>query len=108
MTICEKRRQVARYCVEHDCEECKLRYKWNRLGDGKCLDITTAKESDLDLALFMISEKGETVFPPCCGTCKYHHHESIDDGWVCVNPESDYCTEWTEDGEQCPKWKGRD
>ena len=32
----------------------------------------------------------------CCGTCKYHHHESIDDGWVCVNSDSEYCTDWTE------------
>lgn len=25
-----------------------------------------------------------------CGTCKYHHHEDIDDGWVCVNDDSEY------------------
>lgn len=30
----------------------------------------------------------------CCGTCKYHHHENIDDGWVCVNDRSEYCVEW--------------
>ena len=24
----------------------------------------------------------------CCGTCKYHYHENIDDGWVCVNDRS--------------------
>lgn len=26
----------------------------------------------------------------CCGTCKYHEHEDIGDGWVCVNGDSDY------------------
>lgn len=25
----------------------------------------------------------------CCGTCRWHQHESVDDGWVCVNPDSD-------------------
>lgn len=20
----------------------------------------------------------------CCGACRYHRHESIDDGWICV------------------------
>lgn len=32
----------------------------------------------------------------CCGTCRWHEHEDIDDGWVCVNPESEYCTDWTD------------
>lgn len=26
----------------------------------------------------------------CCGTCEYHEHEKIDDGWVCLNDESRY------------------
>ena len=29
----------------------------------------------------------------CCGTCKWHYHENIDDGWVCVNSDSEYCTD---------------
>jgi hypothetical protein len=27
----------------------------------------------------------------CCGTCRWHKHEDIDDGWVCVNDQSEYC-----------------
>lgn len=32
-----------------------------------------------------------------CGTCKYHHKETVDDGFVCTNPDSDYVADWTED-----------
>lgn len=31
----------------------------------------------------------------CCGTCKWRQHEDVDDGWVCVNSDSEYCTDWT-------------
>lgn len=41
----------------------------------------------------------------CCGTCKYHHHENIDDGWVCVNDRSEYCVEWTEYSDSCEEWE---
>lgn len=41
----------------------------------------------------------------CCGTCKYHYHESIDGGWVCVNYESEYVTDWTERSDSCEKWE---
>ena len=30
----------------------------------------------------------------CCGTCKYHQHENIDDGGVCVNSDSEYVADW--------------
>lgn len=43
-----------------------------------------------------------------CGTCKYHKHESVDDGWVCVNPESEYCTDWTEYDDWCIDWEWRE
>ena len=42
-----------------------------------------------------------------CSTCKYHHHEDIDDGFVCVNADSAYVTEWTDDDFVCDKWEGR-
>ena len=42
-----------------------------------------------------------------CGTCKYHHHENVDDGWVCVNSDSDYCTDFTEYTDSCDEWEGR-
>ena len=44
----------------------------------------------------------------CCGTRKYHHHENIDDGWVCVNDRSEYCVEWTEYSDSCEEWEGRE
>lgn len=43
----------------------------------------------------------------CCGTCKYHQHESIDDGWVCVNSYSDFCSDWTDYDFCCDEWEGR-
>lgn len=43
-----------------------------------------------------------------CGTCRYHQHESIDDGWVCVNDESDNCADWTEYNDSCEMWEGRE
>lgn len=42
-----------------------------------------------------------------CGTCRYHYHEDIDDGWVCVNPDSDYRADWTEYEDTCDEWERR-
>ena len=42
-----------------------------------------------------------------CGTCKHHYHEDIDDGWVCVNPRSRFCTDWTEYEDTCEEWEER-
>ena len=44
----------------------------------------------------------------CCGTCKWHSHEDISDGYVCVNDESEYCTDWTDYDHCCEDWEGRD
>lgn len=41
----------------------------------------------------------------CCGTCRYHYHETIDDGYVCINPKSDYCADWTDDDISCPEYE---
>ena len=43
----------------------------------------------------------------CCGTCRYHRHEDVDDGWVCVNADSDFCTEWTDYEDCCDEWETR-
>ena len=43
----------------------------------------------------------------CCGTCRHHVHEDVDDGWVCVNQGSIYCTEWTEYDNCCEVWEAR-
>lgn len=53
-------------------------------------------------------EGGRTVDKEkCCGTCKWHQHESVDDGWVCVNSDSEYCTDWTDYEDGCDEWEGR-
>ena len=43
----------------------------------------------------------------CCGTCKWHEHEEISDGWICVNDQSDYCGDWTEYDDGCQEWEER-
>lgn len=43
----------------------------------------------------------------CCGTCKYHEHEKLTQGWVCVNSGSIYCTEWTDYSDRCEMWEDR-
>lgn len=40
-----------------------------------------------------------------CKTCRYHRHEDISDGYVCVNDESEACADWTEDDFSCDKWE---
>lgn len=49
--------------------------------------------------------KGYTL--QCCGNCKYHEHENIDDGYVCVNSDSAYCAEWTDCMSHCEEWEGK-
>ncbi len=43
----------------------------------------------------------------CCSTCKWHCHEDITDGWVCVNSDSEYCTDFTPYDHSCPDWEER-
>ena len=40
-----------------------------------------------------------------CKTCRYHMHEDISDGYVCVNADSDKVADWTEDDYSCDKWE---
>lgn len=40
----------------------------------------------------------------CCGECEYHVHEPIDDGWVCTNPDSLNCAEWTAYDDSCAEF----
>ena len=44
----------------------------------------------------------------CCGTCEWHQHENISDGWVCVNGDSDYCTDWTDYGFWCEQYEKKE
>lgn len=41
----------------------------------------------------------------CCGTCKWH--EKWRDGWICVNNDSEFCTDWTPYDHCCEEWEGR-
>ena len=43
----------------------------------------------------------------CCGTCAWHQHEDITEGWVCVNAGSIFCTEWTDYKDSCCMWEDR-
>ena len=43
----------------------------------------------------------------CCGNCKWHQQEDISDGWVCVNADSDYCTDYTDYDWLCDEWEER-
>lgn len=44
----------------------------------------------------------------CCGTCKWHCHEDIDNGFVCVNDKSEHCAEWMEYFYCCEEWEERE
>lgn len=44
----------------------------------------------------------------CCGTCKWHWYENIDEGFVCTNIDSEYCTDWTDYADSCEDWEGKD
>ena len=43
-----------------------------------------------------------------CGNCKYHQFESIDNGYVCVNPDSDNIADWTEYDDSCEDWEKKE
>ena len=42
-----------------------------------------------------------------CGECKWHTYEDIDHGWVCTNPDSPYCADWTEYEDDCDYFQER-
>lgn len=41
-----------------------------------------------------------------CGTCRWHSHEDISDGWVCVNDQSDHRADWMGHDDTCDEWEG--
>lgn len=49
----------------------------------------------------------ETSQVKCCHNCKYHQHEDITDGWICVNGDSEYIADWTEFDDTCEDWEER-
>ena len=40
-----------------------------------------------------------------CGLCRWHEHENISNGRVCVNYNSDYCADWTDYEYTCEEWE---
>ena len=42
-----------------------------------------------------------------CNTCRWHTHEDIDDGYICVNDASTNFADWTEDDDSCEAWEER-
>lgn len=43
-----------------------------------------------------------------CVNCNYYYYEDIDKGYVCVNPDSVYCTEWVDADNCCLEYEPND
>lgn len=41
----------------------------------------------------------------CCGTCKWHKREPLEEGWFCTNENSDCYSCWTDYKDFCPDWE---
>ena len=63
---------------------------------GVLVTVIAASEAISVAAAFMENDV-------CCGNCKYHVHDDNDDG-MCVNADSDACTDWTDESDICGKW----
>lgn len=40
-----------------------------------------------------------------CGNCKYHGYLNAQDGYVCVNEDSEYFSDWTDNECGCMDWE---
>lgn len=49
----------------------------------------------------------EDIKEKCCGNCKWHEKEDIDQGYICVNGNSENVADWTEDEDCCQEWEER-
>lgn len=44
----------------------------------------------------------------CCGTCQYHMPDNTwPDDWICTNPESERCGDWSEYEDICECYEER-
>lgn len=43
-----------------------------------------------------------------CENCEYSQYDKIDQGYVCVNGDSEYCAYWVERDHCCEDWSGND
>lgn len=41
-----------------------------------------------------------------CGNCRFARTDQEDD-WICVNDNSDYCSDFIDYLHECPDWEGR-
>lgn len=75
---------------------------------GGCIDCDPDRtEPDDEDGYGPTKECSERIVDKRCGTCKYHEHEDITDGWVCVNGESDYVTDFTDHNFCCEDYEER-
>ena len=52
--------------------------------------------------------EGGVLMDECCGNCKHHQYEDASQGWVCCNPDSECCADWTEYDDVCEEFEERD
>lgn len=50
----------------------------------------------------IIREKG--CFLKQCSNCRYWEREPVDNGHVCVNADSFFCSDWREEDDFCDAW----
>lgn len=67
-----------------------------------------ATYGDLDSIIEEIRGIVDTPKNECFKTCKWHEQENIDNGYVCVNGDSEYVADWTEDEQCCEEWEKRE
>ena len=45
----------------------------------------------------------------CCGTCKYHLRDDYHpEDFVCCNPDSEYCSDYTEYQDSCDDYEEKE
>ena len=42
-----------------------------------------------------------------CGTCRFHEKDDEHDDWICTNPDSEHCSDWTGYEDSCWEWESR-
>lgn len=49
-----------------------------------------------------------TINLKICGTCKWCRQDDFfNDDWICVNADSEYCTDYTDYTNTCEEWEQR-
>lgn len=58
------------------------------------------------MSLDITIREQQEFYCPDCG--RLVTTQDIDDGWVCVNSDSEYCTDWTDYDFVCPDWEEKE